>query len=187
MLNYAIIVGMLVHSYSQDTLGTCTRALSLSPDLVNAHDTTLSSASTTPKTFFSLGSSSDLCAVKMYLSRITPSNLLQNLCWAVLVLNAPSQEYLPAALVSSLAGDQIPDRTPRNKSFAALNQMPLQIVSSLLTPGYQKALGMDSLVTARAVRRALVPALSLCSGSPGDHWPSDLSVGVVNVAISARA
>lgn len=44
------------------------------------------------------------------------------------------------------------------------------MMSILLAPGYQKALGMNSLVTDnKSCQKSLIPAFSLCSGSHGDH------------------
>lgn len=70
----------------------------------------------------------------------------------MLITNAPCQVYLPAALVPSLDGGQMPAETRRNQELCSFNSnasMSLKIISSLSIPPYQKALGINTLVTTK--------------------------------------
>lgn len=154
---------MLVHSYSKDTWGpvpqpsvwVLTWLMLMAPP---------SAVSQLPlKLFASLGSSSDLYAVQVHWTRTASSQLLQvdsfkgcaELCWLwmVPVKNICQQHLFPALLVVKFLTEH-----RETKSFAALNQMPLKIISSLLTPGYQKALGMNTLVTdSKSCQKSLIP------------------------------
>lgn len=65
-------------------------------------------------------------------------------------MNAPCQVYLPAALVPSLAGGQMPAETPRNQELCSFNSnasMSLKIMT-LPIPIYQKALRINTSVIA---------------------------------------
>lgn len=146
MLNNAVLVEMLVHSYSQDTWAPVPQPSVWLLTWLMLMTPPWPVSQLSLKLFASLGSSSDLYAALLEQDspKQSPTGVfLQRLWWAVLAMYGPCHEDLSAELVSSPAGGQIPGRTPRNQKLCRFKSKAIGNDQQPPYPWLSKGLGNE--------------------------------------------